>query len=83
VLDRTTDSKGTVFFFRWWHRPDGPATRLVLSFGPLSMPGTIRQRDWYGKDGMEHVRTVKEPKQAIPTFMQTVELLRRVRVRPS
>jgi len=39
--------------------------------------GAIRQRDWYGKDGMEHVRTVKEPKQAIPTFVQTVELLMR------
>ncbi|KAI0036709.1 PLC-like phosphodiesterase [Vararia minispora EC-137] len=37
--------------------------------------GLIRERDWYGPDGMEHVRTIKEPKQAIPTFAQTVELL--------
>jgi len=30
---------------------------------------------WVGEGGMEHVRTVKEPKQAIPTFEQTVALL--------
>ncbi|EPQ59044.1 PLC-like phosphodiesterase [Gloeophyllum trabeum ATCC 11539] len=37
--------------------------------------GFIRERYWYGKDGMEHVRTKKEPRQAIPTFPETVELL--------
>ncbi|OBZ70078.1 Phosphatidylglycerol phospholipase C [Grifola frondosa] len=37
--------------------------------------GLIREKIWYGADGMEHLRTVKEPKQAIPTFAQTVELL--------
>ncbi|KAG5635527.1 hypothetical protein H0H81_010970 [Sphagnurus paluster] len=37
----------------------------------------IKERNWYGQDGMEKVRTVKEPKQAIPTFAQTVELLMR------
>lgn len=35
---------------------------------------------WHGADGMQHVRTKKEPKQTIPTFVQTVELLMRVRV---
>jgi phosphatidylglycerol phospholipase C len=42
--------------------------------------GTIRERDWYGEDGMQHARTKKEPKQSIPTFEQTVELLMKVRL---
>src|SRR5258705_527924 len=29
---------------------------------------------------MEHVRTVKEPKQSIPTFEETIKLLMRVRI---
>lgn len=33
---------------------------------------------WYGEGGMEHVRTLKEPRQAIPTFAQTIELLMKV-----
>jgi phosphatidylglycerol phospholipase C len=37
--------------------------------------GRINQRNWYGPDGMEHVRTSKEPKQSIPTFAETVALL--------
>ncbi|KAF6762067.1 PLC-like phosphodiesterase [Ephemerocybe angulata] len=37
--------------------------------------GQIKERDWYGEKGMEHVRTIKEPKQAIPTFAETVALL--------
>ncbi|PPQ70873.1 hypothetical protein CVT25_004741, partial [Psilocybe cyanescens] len=37
--------------------------------------GQIKERDWFGETGMQHVRTVKEPKQAIPTFAETVELL--------
>ncbi|KAL0950056.1 hypothetical protein HGRIS_010063 [Hohenbuehelia grisea] len=37
--------------------------------------GQIKERDWYGPEGMEHVRTVKEPKQTIPTFAETVTLL--------
>ncbi|KAH9045314.1 PLC-like phosphodiesterase [Lactarius pseudohatsudake] len=37
--------------------------------------GQIRDRDWYGPGGMEHVRTVKQPKQAIPTFVETIALL--------
>ncbi|KAK7470131.1 hypothetical protein VKT23_001571 [Stygiomarasmius scandens] len=37
--------------------------------------GKIKERNWYGEDGMEHVRTNKEPKQAIPTFAETVALL--------
>jgi len=39
--------------------------------------GQIKERDWYGPEGIEHVRTIKLPKQAIPTFAQTVELLMR------
>ncbi|KAF8076793.1 PLC-like phosphodiesterase [Lyophyllum atratum] len=37
--------------------------------------GHIREREWYGEQGMQHVRTIKEPKQAIPTFAETVALL--------
>jgi phosphatidylglycerol phospholipase C len=37
--------------------------------------GRIKERTWYGDSGMQHVRTIKEPKQAIPTFAETVELL--------
>ena len=39
--------------------------------------GLIRERNWAGDDGMQHCKTIKEPKQAIPTFAQTVELLMR------
>jgi glycerophosphoryl diester phosphodiesterase len=41
--------------------------------------GRINERDWYGRDGMEHARTVKEPKQSIPTFFETLTLLMKVR----
>ncbi|CAK5275173.1 unnamed protein product, partial [Mycena citricolor] len=37
--------------------------------------GQIRERRWYGAEGMEHVRTRKEPHQAIPTFAETIALL--------
>ncbi|KAI0331318.1 PLC-like phosphodiesterase [Cubamyces sp. BRFM 1775] len=37
--------------------------------------GNIRDQNWYGPNGMEHLRTTKEPQQPIPTFAQTVELL--------
>ncbi|TFK55430.1 PLC-like phosphodiesterase [Heliocybe sulcata] len=37
--------------------------------------GLIREKYWYGPEGMENVRTKKEPKQAIPTFPETIELL--------
>jgi len=39
--------------------------------------GLIREQNWYGQEGMEHLRTMKEPKQSIPTFVETVELLMR------
>ncbi|KAL1747243.1 PLC-like phosphodiesterase [Schizophyllum fasciatum] len=39
--------------------------------------GLIRERNWYGADGIEHVRTKQEPVQAIPTFAETVALLMR------
>jgi len=44
--------------------------------------GEIRERTWYGENGMMHVRTIKEPKQAIPTFMETVDLLMKVPLLP-
>lgn len=37
--------------------------------------GYITKKNW--KDDMEHLRTTQEPKQAIPTFAETVELLMR------
>ncbi|KAJ7167693.1 PLC-like phosphodiesterase [Mycena filopes] len=37
--------------------------------------GQIREREWHGADGMEHVRTAKEPHQSIPTFAETISLL--------
>ncbi|KAJ7639393.1 PLC-like phosphodiesterase [Roridomyces roridus] len=37
--------------------------------------GAIKERQWYGPDGMEHARTTKEPRQAIPTFQETIALL--------
>ncbi|KAJ3484094.1 hypothetical protein NLI96_g5869 [Meripilus lineatus] len=37
--------------------------------------GQIKEHKWYGPDGMEHLTTVKEPKQSIPTFAETVSLL--------
>ena len=37
---------------------------------------------WYGEGGIEHVRTLKEPRQAIPTFAETIELLMKVRDAP-
>lgn len=37
--------------------------------------GLIKERNWFGEDGMEHCRTLKEPKQPMPTFAQTIELL--------
>jgi hypothetical protein len=40
--------------------------------------GLIRERNWCGSDGMVHVRTVKEPKQSIPTFKETLDLLMKV-----
>ncbi|KAJ6596016.1 PLC-like phosphodiesterase [Mycena sp. CBHHK59/15] len=40
-----------------------------------SFTGIIKDSNWYGADGMECARTKKEPKQSIPTFVETVELL--------
>lgn len=37
--------------------------------------GWIKDKNWYGPDGMEHLRTIKEPHQPIPTFADTVALL--------
>ncbi|KAH9855047.1 PLC-like phosphodiesterase [Lenzites betulinus] len=37
--------------------------------------GNIKDKNWYGPDGMEHLRTTKKPEQSIPTFAETVALL--------
>ncbi|KAF8345601.1 PLC-like phosphodiesterase [Amanita rubescens] len=37
--------------------------------------GQIKERNWFGDGGMQHVRTRKEPRQPIPTFAETIELL--------
>ncbi|PCH44691.1 PLC-like phosphodiesterase [Wolfiporia cocos MD-104 SS10] len=37
--------------------------------------GLLREHYWYGPDGMEHLRTIKEPKQSIPTFPELIALI--------
>ncbi|KAF8638606.1 hypothetical protein AX17_002147 [Amanita inopinata Kibby_2008] len=37
--------------------------------------GQIKERNWHGQEGMQHVRTKKEPRQPIPTFLETIALL--------
>ncbi|KAJ6615655.1 PLC-like phosphodiesterase [Mycena sp. CBHHK59/15] len=37
--------------------------------------GQIKEREWHGVDGMQHVRTAKQPHQSIPTFEETIALL--------
>ncbi|EIM89051.1 PLC-like phosphodiesterase [Stereum hirsutum FP-91666 SS1] len=37
--------------------------------------GKVKERKWFGPDGMEHVRTTKQPAQSIPTFPEVVSLL--------
>lgn len=39
--------------------------------------GEIKERNWFGDDGMQHIRTKKEPIQPIPLFVETIELLMR------
>ena len=41
--------------------------------------GRIKEHKWYGPNGMQQLRTKKEPKQPIPTFDETIELFMRVR----
>ncbi|XP_006456842.1 hypothetical protein AGABI2DRAFT_154321 [Agaricus bisporus var. bisporus H97] len=59
------------------------ADDVVLMFHDSSLErttdstGKIKDRNWYGPQGMEHVRTIREPRQPIPTFTQTIELLMR------
>jgi phosphatidylglycerol phospholipase C len=48
-----------------------------------TITGLIKERNWYGEDGLEHVRTIKEPKQGIPTFAETIALLMKVSYTPS
>ncbi|KAH8834241.1 PLC-like phosphodiesterase [Flagelloscypha sp. PMI_526] len=37
--------------------------------------GLIRERSWHGENGMERAKTIKLPRQGIPTFAQTLDLL--------
>ncbi|KAG6867478.1 hypothetical protein C0993_002301 [Termitomyces sp. T159_Od127] len=39
--------------------------------------GQIKDLNWHGADGMAHLRTIKTPQQAIPTFAETIALLMR------
>ncbi|KAI9000731.1 PLC-like phosphodiesterase [Trametes punicea] len=39
--------------------------------------GLIRERLWYGEGGLKQLRTVKEPRQSLATFEETVKLLMR------
>ncbi|KAG6854448.1 hypothetical protein C0991_006527 [Blastosporella zonata] len=47
----------------------------VLDRTTDSTVGHIKEREWYGEKGMQHVRTTKLPKQSIPTFVETIALL--------
>lgn len=38
----------------------------------------IRESHWHGDNGIHKARTVKSPRQAIPTFKETVALLMKV-----
>jgi glycerophosphoryl diester phosphodiesterase len=71
-LERTTDGKGASRCL---------VVILIIGDEPCASAhaGLIRERNWYGQEGMEFVRTIKEPKQAIPTFSETLELLMKVR----
>jgi hypothetical protein len=69
ALERTTDSTGNChqsFLFS-----QALLTKLFT--------GQIKEKVWYGEKGMQHVRTKKEPKQSIPTFVETIDLLMKVR----
>jgi hypothetical protein len=60
----------------WAGRRTRRVWKVTVLFGRDSVYiGLIKERVWYGEDGMEHVRTRKEPQQAIPTFADTVKLL--------
>ncbi|TFK28542.1 PLC-like phosphodiesterase [Coprinopsis marcescibilis] len=37
--------------------------------------GKIKERNWHGPDGMQHIKTKKEPIQSIPTFAETIAFL--------
>lgn len=40
--------------------------------------GLIREKLWHGEGGMHTLRTVKEPKQSLATFEETINLLMKV-----
>jgi len=66
ALERTTNLTG---------RSNCCWTTSVFDLYKISFTGLIRERNWYGTDGMVHARTIKEPKQPIPTFIETLDLL--------
>ena len=51
------------------------AAFCVIGILNVILAGLIREKNWYGPDGMEHARTKKTPQQSIPTFAETVALL--------
>lgn len=69
ALERTTNSKG---------RSNCSWTTSVFDVYEIPFTGLIRETNWYGTDGMVHARTIKEPKQPIPTFIETLDLLMKV-----
>ena len=44
----------------------------------IGLLGLIRERNWYGADGMKNAKTKTTPQQSIPTFAETVDLLMKV-----
>ncbi|CAE6366494.1 unnamed protein product [Rhizoctonia solani] len=61
----------------WGHRGASAAfpENTLASFEAAMRDGAEGIESWNGD--MEHVQTIREPKQAIPTFEQTIELLMR------
>lgn len=60
------------------HHAVPSSVTITLTVFP-SGTGQIKEREWYGEKGMQHARTIKLPKQGIPTFRETIGLLMKVR----
>ena len=71
AVDRVTNGSGTT------RLPLAPV--IANRFCPA---GLIREKLWHGEGGMHELRTVKEPKQSLATFEETVKLLMRVSAPP-
>ncbi|TFY57454.1 hypothetical protein EVJ58_g7008 [Rhodofomes roseus] len=72
TLQRTTNGFGTCLPLRRSRPAPGHACSWTLY-----STGMIKEHKWYGPNGMQQLRTKKEPKQPIPTFDETIALFMR------